>query len=74
MQSLIESRRSIRLSEDDIHDYFMNHPDDLPRIKYLRLIEKFVNDLRYLRHLGLPDKTYDAYIKLDNEYQEKLNE
>ena len=30
---------------NDIHDYFMNHPDDLPRIKYLRLIEKFLEKI-----------------------------
>ena len=45
-------------------------------VKYVgnHLISEFVNDLRYLRHLGLPDKTYDAYIKLDNKWEEKLNE
>ena len=31
---------------DDIHDYFMNHPDDLPRIKYQRLILEITNDLQ----------------------------
>ena len=34
--------------EDDIHDYFMNHPDDLPRTKYIRLIEEFLKDLEEL--------------------------
>ena len=30
-----------------------------------------LDDLRYLRHLGLPSKTYDAYIKLYKKWEAK---
>ena len=45
-QSIEETKRILNEPrEDDIHDYFMNHPDDLPRIKYQRLISEFLEDL-----------------------------
>lgn len=37
-----------------------------------KLIREIIDDLRYLRHLGLPPNVYDEYIKLSRKYKGML--
>ena len=42
---------------------------DLLRETEQKLIKEFLDDLRYLRHLGLKSKTYDAYVELSEKWK-----
>ena len=35
---------------------------------------KFLEDLRHLRHVGLSQQAYDAYIELQEKWSKELNE